>query len=192
MITIRNKSKINTEMINRIIDLLPGDYLKMDVEVRIYGSVFSLLKTIFSKELSIKLLDLYKIIDLNIFGFYSNKNNIIEVYLFNIPLKNRKQNFVVNLMHELRHKYQDCYLQELYNTDYYIKHKNTKTEHLKYANNKIEIDAENFAFKFYNKNRNEIDKILEITKDYKLRKKLQDFENKSISFKRLYFEYIFR
>jgi hypothetical protein len=99
VINIKNKSNIDTNKIMQIISLLPEEYTDMNVEVRIYGTRLSLLKTILNKkEQSIKFIYFLSVLKVGIIGGYSGEEtNKIELYLFNVP-KSNKEYIVQNLV----------------------------------------------------------------------------------------------
>lgn len=170
MISLNNKSNIDNEKIEKILALLPKEYMDLEVEIRIYGTLLSLLKIIINRKIpSIGYLDLFKIYLFKMCGAYSGpETNIIEIYLFNIK-ENKIQNLIFDLFHELRHKYQSVYLKELYDNEYanYKIPKNSNDMDA-YFENKLEVDANNFALKFYNDNKAIIDKTFELEDDYEI------------------------
>lgn len=170
MITIKNKSKIDTEKIEKIIELLPDEYKNDFMDIRVYGSVWEVLKVIFSNNLSISPLDFISIFRLKIVGAYSGETaNIIEIYLFSIPKEFREIYFIINLFHEFRHFYQKKYNDEFYENNRYVP--TTNADLNKYIKNDLELDAEEFAYNFYTKNQNAINEIMGFKDDYELKKK---------------------
>lgn len=169
-ISINNKSNIDNEKIEKIIALLPKEYTNLDVEIRIYGTLLSLLKIIKNRKIpSVGFLDLFKIYLLKMCGVYSGPDtNIIEIYLFNIK-ENKIQNLVFDLYHELHHKYQSVYMKEFYDNEY-VNYKIPKNinDMDAYFINKLEVDANNFALKFYDDNKETIDKTFELDDDYEI------------------------
>lgn len=174
MININNKSNIDSNKIMQVISLLPEEYTDMNVEVRIYGTRWSLLKTILNKkEQSIKFIDFLAILKVGIIGGYSGEEtNKIELYLFNVPKSKeeyRVQNLVFTIFHELRHKYQNQYMRDFYNNE--IKKcqgLSTMSKKIisKDLNLMIEKDADKFAYDFYIENQDKIDKIFEFDYEY--------------------------
>lgn len=178
MININNKSNINTDKIIQVISLLPEEYTDLDVEVRIYGTRWSLLKTILNKkESSIGIIDFFALLKIGTLGGYSGEEtNKIELYPFSLP-KSEKDNVIQNLVftifHEIRHKYQSHYMREFYKKEE-MRYKElramkkTKDEINNYLNLSLEKDADEFAFKFYIDNQDKIDKIFEINYEYSI------------------------
>ncbi len=174
MININNKTNIDSNKIMQVISLLPEEYTDMNVEVRIYGTRWSLLKTILNKkEQSIKFIDFLAILKVGIIGGYSGEEtNKIELYLFNVPkskVEYRVQNLVFTIFHELRHKYQNQYMRDFYNNE--IKKcqgLSTMSKKIisKDLNLMIEKDADKFAYDFYIENQDKIDKIFEFDYEY--------------------------
>jgi hypothetical protein len=170
MITIKNKSKISTDKIEKIIELLPDEYKNDFIDIRVYDSVWEVLKVIFSNNFSITPLDFISIFRLKIVGAYSGeKANIIEMYLFNIPKEYREMYFILNLFHEFRHFYQKKYNDEFYESNRFIP--TTDADLNKYINNNLELDAEEFAYNFYTENQNTINEIMGFEDNYELKKK---------------------
>lgn len=170
LITINNSSHIDNEKLEKIIALLPKEYTELDVEIRIYGTLLSLLRIIINRKIpSIGFSDFIKIYWLKMLGAYTGPEaNIIEIYLFNIK-ENRIQNLIFDLVHELQHKYQSVYFKELYDNEYanYKIPKNIKDMDAYFENN-LEVDANNFALKFYNDNKEIIDKTFGLEDDYEI------------------------
>ncbi|MDF2505236.1 hypothetical protein [Clostridium sp.] len=169
-ISINNKFNIDNEKIEKVVSLLPKEYMDLDVEIRIYGTLLSLLKIIINRKIpSIGFSDFIKIYLLKMLGSYSGAGtNIIEIYLFNIK-ENKIQNLIFDLYHELHHKYQSINMKEFYDNEYanYKIPKNIKDMDA-YFENKLEVDANNFALKFYNDNKETIDKTFELDDDYEI------------------------
>lgn len=146
MITIKNKSKIDAEKIEEIIDLLPNEYKNDFIDIRVYASVWEVLKGIFSNNLSISLLDFISLLRLKVAGGYFGEiETVIEIYLFSISKEYREIYFIINLFHEFRHFYQKKYYYKFYESNRYIP-QNNKDNH--YIQNKLELDANQFAYNF--------------------------------------------
>lgn len=170
MILLDNKTNIDTPKINKVISLLPKEYTDMDVEIRIYGTLISLLRVIINRKTpSIGFLDLCKIYCLKMCSAYSGpKTNKIEIYLFNIKV-NKIQNLIFDLYHELRHKYQSVYMKEFYDKEYSnYKIPKSINDMDVYFENRLELDANSFALKFYNDNKETIDMTFELEDDYEI------------------------
>lgn len=172
MIKLINKSKINSEKLNEILNLLPNEYRSFDIEVRIYQNVFSLIKVILSSKLSVSPRDFYKILRLCVGGMYSgDKGDIVEIYLFNLPKEDCILHLTHSLFHEFRHLYQNKY--RTYEGECIFLQNLKSTKDFKYyIHNEHEIDAEEFAYSFYNENKSEIDRIWEITIEYEIHRKV--------------------
>lgn len=113
MIKLINKSKLDSDKIEKIINLLPKEYKSFDVEVRIYQNIFSLIKMILSSKISISPIDFFHILRIGVGGLYSGeKGDIVEAYLFNMPKENRCLYLTNCLFHEFRHLYQNKYVNE--------------------------------------------------------------------------------
>lgn len=170
MIMVINKTNIDTEKINNVISLLPSEYTNLDVEIRIYGTLISLLRVITNRKVpSIGFLDLFKIYCLKMCGAYSGpETNKIEIYLFNIK-ENKIENLIFDLYHELHHKYQSVYMKDFYDKEY-ENYKSPKyiNDMDAYLENRLELDANNFALKFYNDNKETIDKTFGLEDDYEI------------------------
>lgn len=170
MILVDNKTNIDTTKINKAISLLPKEYSDLDVEIRIYGTLLSLLRVIINRKIpSIGFLDLFKIYCLKMCGAYSGpETNKIEIYLFNVK-ENKIQNLIFDLFHELHHKYQSVNMKEFYDNEYtnYKIPKSISDMNL-YLENKLEVDANSFALHFYNENKDTLDKIFELEDDYEI------------------------
>lgn len=170
MILLDNKTNIDTPKINKTISLLPKEYTDMDVEIRIYGTLISLLRVIINRKIpSIGFLDLFKIYCLKMCGAYSGpETNKIEIYLFNIK-ENKIQNLIFDLYHELHHKYQSVYMKEFYDNEYAdYKMPKSISDMDSYFENRLELDANNFALKFYNDNKETIDMTFGLEDDYEI------------------------
>lgn len=170
MILIDNKTNIDTAKINKAISLLPKEYSDLDVEIRIYGTLISWLRVIINRKIpSIGFLDLFKIYCLKMCGAYSGpETNKIEIYLFNIK-ENKIQNLIFDLYHEIHHKYQSVYMKEFYDNEYVNYKIPTHINDMDgYFENRLELDANNFALKFYNDNKETIDKTFGLEDDYEI------------------------
>lgn len=174
MIKLINKSKLKTEKIEEVLNLLPKEYTNFDIEIRIYQNIFSLIKMILSSKLSISPADFYNILRLGAGGMYSgDKGDIVEIYLFNLPKEDCFIYLTHCLFHEFRHLHQNKYKNETYENKGILPRNLRSTEDFKnYVQNELENDAEDFAFSFYNENKMEIDRIWEITMEYEIKRKI--------------------
>jgi len=158
MIVISNNSWIETKKIRELIDLLSKDYQKMDVELRIYGTVRSYIKDIFTfKKKSIGFLGLLTVMYHKVAGGYCDEYNFIDIYLF-VGKTMTTEEFIDTLIHEMRHKYQSVYLPDLGKGRQYEFPCNEKIMK-RYIENKKEQDAYDFSLEFYNLNKEKIDRI---------------------------------
>lgn len=164
-VNIHKEKNIKKDEVLSIIDLLHEDYGKIDVDIYIIGSAFSLIPLYIKGILDLGIIEFISFFFMVYFKrSYGCENNGI-IFIFSRSIEEERDIFkklvIISIMlHELRHAYQYEYnnIGKLKDYDYdnYIPYGNG------YESQYIERDANKFATRMLNKYAKEIYKILDL------------------------------
>lgn len=157
---------ISNDEILKCINLLPSRYKQMNVIIKVFNNkVITFWDWIIFLRKDNDINMLKSILNKNIGGLCGYKIDGIRLFAFNYHLSinnNYNKYFLIKtLLHELRHHYQKTYFPTKYNNAM-NKYVCPTESHLRYKNQWIEQDANNFTKYIIKKNKNQIYKILNI------------------------------
>ena len=156
------KKVISQKEIDQCINLLHSDYHGCPVYV--FHSFRDYLKWSF-KERLFDLPQLKKAWKGKTAGSYDVVENFIQIYIFNHESSDRyiKQSVIHTLYHELRHYYQFTYKSKKWNSKNVVSY---KWGDPKYSESDIEKDADKFAGRMLERNKEKISEILNVYTDW--------------------------
>lgn len=165
-IELNNKSKLITnEEIEDVIKLLHADYQKLNISIDIHGSRFHTLQNWMSPTNSKNMRRvLTEGIKKKAGGFQRGREVVIFSYIYKqkIKIKGFKLLVIQALIHEIRHVYQMEYMKKKYDKA----HENYISSGEGYSTQWIERDANSFSQRMMNKNKEQINEILNIDFDW--------------------------